>query len=115
MSDLAPTNAMREAFRKRRDIILTLLEEIPGVKANHPEGAFYVFPDISWYFGKTDGQIVIENADDFCDYIMSTAYVGLVSGAAFGDPNCFRLSYAASEEQLREAIQRMKDALNRLR
>lgn len=115
LSDLGPTEAMREAFRERRDIILSMLEEIPGIKANHPEGAFYVFPDISWYFGKSDGQVVINNADDFCDYIMSSAYVGLVSGSAFGDPNCFRLSYAASEEQLREAIRRMKDVLGRLK
>ncbi|MCB9317533.1 MAG: pyridoxal phosphate-dependent aminotransferase [Lewinellaceae bacterium] len=115
LSDLGPTEAMREAFRERRDIILSMLEEIPGIKANHPEGAFYVFPDISWYFGKSDGQVVINNADDFCDFIMSSAYVGLVSGSAFGDPNCFRLSYAASEEQLREAIRRMKDVLGRLK
>ena len=115
MSDLGPTEAMREAFRERRDIVLSLLEEIPGIKANHPEGAFYVFPDVRAYFGKTDGQQVIKNADDFCDYIMSSAYVGLVSGSAFGDPNCFRLSYAASEEQLREAIRRIKEALGRLK
>lgn len=115
MSDMAPTDAMREAFRERRDIVLSMLEEIPGIHSNHPDGAFYVFPDVSAYFGKTDGQTHIQNADDFCDYIMTSAYVGLVSGSAFGDPNCFRLSYAASEEQLREAIRRMKDVLGRLR
>ncbi|MBK9337215.1 MAG: pyridoxal phosphate-dependent aminotransferase [Lewinellaceae bacterium] len=114
-SDLGPTKAMREAFRERRDIVLSMLEEIPGLQANHPEGAFYVFPDVRAYFGKTDGHTVIQNADDLCDYIMSSAYVGLVSGSAFGDPNCFRLSYAASEDQLREAIERMKTALGRLR
>lgn len=113
-SDLAPTYAMREAFRERRDIVISLLEEIPGIKTNHPDGAFYIFPDISAFFGKTDGNITINSADDFCDYIMNTAYVALVSGAAFGDPNCFRLSYAASEEQLREAIRRMKEALGKL-
>ncbi|MBV6442225.1 MAG: pyridoxal phosphate-dependent aminotransferase [Haliscomenobacteraceae bacterium CHB4] len=115
MSDLGPTEAMREAFRERRDIVLSMLEEIPGIKANHPDGAFYVFPDVTSFFGKTDGHTTIRNADDFCDYIMSNAYVGLVSGSAFGDPNCFRLSYAASEEQLREALRRMKDVLGRLR
>jgi aspartate aminotransferase len=115
MSDLGPTKAMREAFRERRDIVLSMLQEIPGIKANHPEGAFYVFPDVRAYFGKTDGHTVIRNADDLCDYIMSSAYVGLVSGSAFGDPNCFRLSYAASEDQLREAIDRMKTVLGRLR
>lgn len=114
-SDLGPTHAMREGFRERRDIVLSLLEEIPGIKANHPDGAFYVFPDVSAYFGKSDGQTLIQNADDFCDYIMSNAYVGLVSGSAFGDPNCFRLSYAASEELLREAIRRMKEVLGRLK
>lgn len=114
-SDLGPTESMREAFRERRDIVLSMLEEIPGLHANHPEGAFYVFPDISAYFGKSDGQVVIRNADDFCDYIMTSAYVGLVSGSAFGDPNCFRLSYAASESQLREAIRRIKDVLGRLK
>ncbi|MCS7037779.1 MAG: pyridoxal phosphate-dependent aminotransferase [Saprospiraceae bacterium] len=114
LGDLSPTYAMREAFRHRRDIVLSMLEEIPGIRSNHPEGAFYVFPDISDFFGKTDDHIVIQNADDFCDFIMNNAYVGLVSGTAFGDPNCFRLSYAASEAQLREAIQRMKTVLQRL-
>jgi aspartate aminotransferase len=115
VSDLAPTEAMREAFRERRDIILSMLEEVPGIRTNHPDGAFYVFPDISAFFGKSDGQTVIQNADDFCDYVMSNAYVGLVSGSAFGDPNCFRLSYAASEAQLREAVRRMKEVLARLK
>lgn len=115
MSDLGPTEAMREAFRERRDIVLSLLEEIPGIKTNHPDGAFYIFPDISAFFGKTDGNVTIHNADDFCDYIMNTVYVALVSGGAFGDPNCFRLSYAASEAQLREAVRRMKEALGRLK
>ncbi|MBK8557920.1 MAG: pyridoxal phosphate-dependent aminotransferase [Lewinellaceae bacterium] len=114
-TDLASTEAMREAFRERRDIVLSMLEEIPGIKANHPDGAFYVFPDVTSFFGKTDGNVTIHNADDFCDYVMSSCYVGLVSGSAFGDPNCFRLSYAASEEQLREALRRIKEVLGRLR
>jgi len=115
MSDLGPTEAMREAFRERRDIVLSMLEEIPGLRANHPDGAFYVFPDVSSYFGKTDGHTVIKDSDDLCDYIMANAYVGMVSGAAFGDPNCVRISYAASEEQLREAIRRIGQMLGRLR
>ena len=115
MSDMTPTETMREAFRERRDIMLSMLEEIPDIKANHPDGAFYVFPDVSAYFGRSDGNITFHNADDFCDFVMSSAYVGLVSGSAFGDPNCFRLSYAASEAQLREAIRRMKDVLGRLK
>jgi aspartate aminotransferase len=115
MSDLTPTENMREAFRERRDIMLSLLEEIPGIKTNLPDGAFYIFPDISAFFGKSDGAFTIKNADDFCDYIMTNAHVGLVSGSAFGDPNCFRLSYAASEEQLREAARRMKLVLSKLK
>ncbi|MFN4079973.1 MAG: pyridoxal phosphate-dependent aminotransferase [Saprospiraceae bacterium] len=114
-SDLGPTESMREAFRERRDIVLSMLEEIPGVKSNLPDGAFYAFPDISAYFGKKYGDTVIRNADDFCDFVMMNAYVGLVSGAAFGDPNCFRLSYAASEDQLREAIRRMANVLSWLK
>lgn len=114
-SSLAPTESMREAFRERRDIVLSMLSEIPGMHTNHPEGAFYVFPDISAFFGKSDGHTVIRDADDFCDYILTNAYVGLVSGAAFGDPRCFRLSYAASEAQLREAIRRIKAVLGKLR
>jgi aspartate aminotransferase len=114
MSDLAPTEAMREAFRERRDIMISMLEEVPGIKVNQPDGAFYIFPDISAFFGKSDGQITIKDADDFCDYVMQSAYVALVSGSAFGDPNCFRLSYAASEAQLREAVSRMKRVLSRL-
>ncbi len=114
-SSLAATEAMREAFRERRDIMLSMLAEIPGIKTNLPDGAFYVFPDVTYYFGKSDGNTTVRDADDFCDYIMSNAYVGLVSGSAFGDPNCFRLSYAASEEQLREAVRRMKDVLGRLK
>ena len=92
-----------------------MLEEIDGIKTNRPDGAFYIFPDVSAFFGKTDGLTVIKDADDFCDYMMSSAYVGLVSGAAFGDNTCVRLSYAASEEQLREAVRRMKEVLGRLR
>lgn len=115
MSDLGPTEAMREAFRERRDLVQSMLEEIPRIKANHPDGAFYFFPDISGFFGKSDGHITINSADDFCDYVMSQAHVALVSGSAFGDPNCFRLSYAASEAQLREALRRMKEVLGRLR
>jgi aspartate aminotransferase len=91
------------------------LEEIPGIKTNLPDGAFYIFPDISAYFGKSDGITTIKDADDFCDYVMTNAHVALVSGAAFGDPNCFRLSYAASEAMLREAVRRMKDVLARLK
>jgi aspartate aminotransferase len=114
-SSLAPTFKMRDEFRVRRDMVVGLLKEIKGFKVPTPEGAFYVFPDISDLFGKSDGDVRIKNADDFCDHVMSTAFVGLVSGTAFGDPNCFRLSYAASETQLREAIRRIKEVCDRLK
>jgi aspartate aminotransferase len=103
--------AMTAAFKERRDMVVGLLREIPNFKVNNPEGAFYVFPDISAYFGKSIGETIIKNSDDFCDYIMNTCYVGIVSGSAFGAPDCFRLSYAASEKQLREAIRRIKEAV----
>ena len=114
-SPLDATYKMRDEFRVRRDIVVGLLSEIEGFKVPMPEGAFYVFPDISDIFGKSDGTTVIKNADDFCDYIMQNVYVGLVSGAAFGEPNCFRLSYAASEAQLREAIRRIKSVCDTLK
>jgi aspartate aminotransferase len=110
-SDLAPTRAMCAAFRERRDMLLDMMESIPGIKCNEPDGAFYIFPDISSYFGKSDGKTVIKNAEDFCDYLLLSAFVAVVPGNAFGDPNCFRLSYAASETQLREAVKRMREAL----
>ncbi len=114
-SSLTPTKKMKSEFKKRRDLVISLLEEIPGMVLPKPTGAFYVFPDISAYFGKSDGETTIQNADDFCDYVMMKSFVGLVSGAAFGDPNCFRLSYAASEAQLREAVRRMKEVLGKLK
>jgi len=111
---LDETYKMRDEFKRRRDIVIDLLSAIPGLRVNQPQGAFYLFPDCSHYFGKSFGETVIKNADDLCDYIMQTVYVGLVSGGAFGDPDCFRLSYAASESQLREAIARIASALAKL-
>jgi aspartate aminotransferase len=113
-SDLTPTYQMREAFEKRRDLLLDIMQTIPGITCNKPDGAFYLFPDISSYFGKTDGDVIITNAEDFCDYLLLNAHVAVVPGNAFGDPNCFRLSYAASEEQLREAVRRMREVLGKL-
>src|SRR5688572_17730388 len=109
--DIQPTNQMVAEYRKRRDIVFNLLKEIPGVKANYPEGAFYFFPDVSSYYGKSDGTSVIKNGDDFCLYMLEKGHVSLVPGGAFGDESCVRLSYAASEKDLREALKRMKDAL----
>ena len=105
---------MVDAFRGRRDLVLNLLNEIEGVKTNVPEGAFYVFPDISSFFGKSVDGRVINNATDLSMYILDEAMVALVTGVAFGDPNCIRISYATSEEVLTEAIQRIKKALDKL-
>lgn len=102
-------------FEKRRDLVMEMLSEIPGLKTSKPDGAFYVFPDCSSYFGKGDGEMVIGNSDDFCFYLLSKAHVGVVSGDAFGAPGCFRLSYAASEEQLTKALNRIREALSKLR
>ncbi len=109
--DLAPSYEMADAYLQRRQLVADLLAEIPGIKLNMPQGAFYFFPDVSYYFGKGDGETVIGDADDFCMFILEKAHVSLVSGAAFGDPDCIRLSYAASEEDLKEAIKRIKDLL----
>lgn len=110
-SDLAPTNAMVEAYKKRREIVYELLKDIPGIKANYPQGAFYFFPDVSFYYGKSDGERTVKNGDDLCMFLLEKAHISLVPGSAFGDDNCVRLSYAASEEDLREALARMKKVL----
>jgi aspartate aminotransferase len=107
-------NDMRNAFLKRRDLMLQLLSDISGIKCNVPQGAFYIFPDVSYYFGKkVDGEI-INDSNDFCMYLLNNAHVALVSGDAFGTPNCVRISYAASEENLIEAGKRIKLALSKL-
>jgi len=101
-------------FQERRDLVISMLAEIPGLKTSIPDGAFYVFPEAKAYFGKTDGEMVIRNSDDLCYYILSKGHVGVVSGDAFGAPGCFRISYAASEEQLITAMTRIKLALEKL-
>lgn len=103
---------MVDAFKERRKLILGLLAEIPGFKTNEPEGAFYVFPDISYYFGKTIKGKTINTAQDFAIYLLEEAGVATVTGEAFGDPNCIRISYAASEEDIKEAMKRIKTALS---
>jgi aspartate aminotransferase len=105
------TNEMRSTFLIRRDMLLNLLNEIPGIKCNVPEGAFYIFPDVSYYFGKKDGEQTIEDANDVCMYLLNKAHVALVAGGAFGNPECVRISYAASDERLIEAAKRMKEKL----
>ena len=112
--DMEPTREMAKAYLRRRDLVLGLLKEIPGVKTDVPNGAFYIFPDVSAYFGKSDGEQTIGDASAFCMYLLNKAHVSLVTGEAFGAPNCVRLSYAASDDQLREAIRRIKEALSQL-
>ena len=112
---LAPISKIKymvNEFKIRRDIVVGLLREIDGFKVNVPEGAFYVFPDISAFFGKTIDGITIENANDFSLFILEKANVATVTGDAFGAPNCIRMSYAASELQLREAIKRIAKVLS---
>ena len=109
------TTDMKDTFLKRRDMLLEKLNEIPEVKCNIPKGAFYIFPDVSYYFGKKDGEKTIENANDLCMYLLNKAHVALVSGAAFGNPECIRISYAATDEKLIEAAKRMKEKLAQLK
>jgi len=104
-------HSMIRIFNKRRDLVLDLLKDIPGFRTNVPEGAFYVFPNIKYYFGKSNGTFTINNAKDLCLYILEQGHVALVPGDAFGNPSCIRLSYAASKEQLIEAIRRIKETL----
>ena len=93
-------------------MVLQLLADIPGIQANDPDGAFYVFPDVSSYFGKTLRGKTIQNANDFSLYLLEEALVATVSGEAFGDKNCIRISYAASENEIKEALVRIKNALS---
>ena len=109
------TTDMKNTFLKRRDMLLEKLNEIPEIKCNIPKGAFYIFPDVSYYFGKKDGEKTIENANDLCMYLLNKAHVALVSGAAFGNPECIRISYAATDEKLIEAAKRMKEKLAQLK
>lgn len=106
---------MRQAFERRRDLIVSLAKDIPGLEVNVPQGAFYLFPKCSAFYGKTDGQATIANSTDFALYLLDKAHVATVGGDAFGDPECFRMSYATSDDNIREAMRRIKDALARLR
>lgn len=112
--DQAPTLEMGKAYRKRRDMVLDKLKEIPGLVTPVPEGAFYFFPDVSAYFGKSNGNTTINSSGDMSLYLLSEALVSTVAGEPFGAPNCIRISYAASDEDLIKAMQRIKDALAKL-
>lgn len=103
---------MIDAFKNRRELILELLNEIPGLKTNTPDGAFYVFPDVTSFFGKTIKGKTISTADDVSMLLLEQALVATVSGESFGDPNCIRISYAASEQEIREAMKRIKEVLS---
>lgn len=113
-ADPSVTYGMRDAFKRRRDFVLDELNKMEGVNINVPEGAFYVFPDISSFFGKSFGEFNINNADDLAMYLLMEAEVATVTGNAFGNKNCIRISYAASDEELKEAMKRIGEALNKL-
>ncbi|MAZ30585.1 MAG: aspartate aminotransferase [Flavobacteriales bacterium] len=108
------TSEMRAAFLRRRDLMISRLREIKGIKLSIPQGAFYIFPDISYYFGKSFKEKKIRNASDFCMYLLNEANVATVTGDAFGSPGCMRISYAAADEKLVEAVKRIKLALEHL-
>lgn len=105
---------MRQAFERRKNLIVSLTKEVPGFEVNDPHGAFYLFPKCSYYFGKTDGERVINNSMDFALYLLEAGHVATVGGDAFGSPECFRMSYATSDENIIEAIRRIKEAVAKL-
>lgn len=114
LDDLTPTFDMVKAFKERKEYFINALKSLPNVKISEPEGAFYAFPDISAYFGKSNGEHQVNNADDMTMYLLHVAHVTGVSGSAFGDDQCLRFSFAASMEQLKEAINRIGAALEKL-
>ena len=105
---------MREQFRRRRDLLADLLSKLPGWKVNKPDGAFYLFPDISAYFMKSSPLGPIRNANDFAEFLLDQAHVATVAGSAFGDDQCIRISYAASEKDLIEACHRIEKAMHQI-
>jgi len=112
--DLSPSVAMNKEFGRRRARMLQLLKAIPGIQIAEPDGAFYVFPVVTAYFGKKNGEEVIKDADDLCMYLLNTAHVSTVTGRAFGEPTCIRISFANSMEKIESAMQRISDALKKL-
>ena len=113
--DQSAVEKMRQAFERRRDLIVKLAKEVPGLEVNIPQGAFYLFPKCNSYFGKSNGDKTINNSTDFAMYLLEEAHVATVGGDAFGDPDCFRMSYATSDENIKEAIRRIKEALSKLK
>lgn len=112
---MEPSVEMAKAYHRRRDLVVGLLKEIPGFKVNVPQGAFYAFPDVSYYFGKSDGETLIKDSDDFANWLLNKSYVSTVAGSGFGAPKCIRISTAAADESLREAVQRIADAVATLK
>lgn len=113
--DLKPSMEMTEEFRRRRARVLELVKQIPGIKCSEPEGAFYIFPDVSSYYGTSDGETTINNSADFAMYLLNTAHVSSVMGDAFGEPKCVRFSFANSMPNIEKAWARIKEALAKLR
>lgn len=114
-TDLRPTKEMAEEFTRRRKRVLELVKDIPGIICPEPDGAFYIFPDVSYYYGKSDGQTTVSNSADFAMYILNTAHVSSVMGDAFGEPKCVRFSFANSMKNIEEGWRRIKAALEKLR
>ncbi len=110
-SDMKPTEEMAKNYLRRKKLIQEHLGKIPGLKINNPQGAFYIFPDISSYFGKSNGKLTINNSNDMAEYILMSAHVAVVGGGAFGEDDCIRISYATSDDKLIEACERIKKAL----
>jgi aspartate aminotransferase len=113
-ADPSCVSDMRSAFKKRRDLLISLFKNIPHVNCNHPGGAFYLFPEISWYLGKKKGDLVIKDSKDLCMYLLNAGHVAMTPGSAFGAPHYIRLSYATSEDKIREAVRRIQEALAQL-
>ena len=113
--DMKPTAAMVAEFTKRRQRVMELLAAIPGIVCSQPQGAFYVFPKVNQFFGKADGENKIENADELCMYLLNKAHVSTVTGSAFGEPNCIRISFANSMENIEKGFAKIKEALAKLK
>jgi aspartate aminotransferase len=113
--DMKPTEMMVIEFTKRRKRVMELLKDLPGVECSEPQGAFYVFPQVSRYFGKSDGEDAVTNADDLCMYLLNKAHVSTVTGKAFGEPNCIRISFANSMENIEKGFAKIKLALSKLK
>lgn len=113
-ADPSVVKDMQNAFKKRRDLLISLFKDVPHVHCNNPGGAFYLFPEVSYYFGKKHGDTVIKDSKDLCMYLLNEGHVALTPGGAFGAPNYIRLSYATSEDQIAEAVSRIKAALAKL-